>query len=59
MTTAVYKGYKMNKEICKSCNTHNIELMWCMVGDKFVCLYCYNGTYTTKQVERIRNKKLN
>jgi hypothetical protein len=49
----------MDKEICKSCNTHNIELMWCMVGDKFVCLYCYNGTYTTKQVERIRNKKLN
>ena len=49
----------MDKEICKGCNTPNIELMWHMVGNLWRCLGCYNGTYSPKQIERMRNKKLN
>ena len=49
----------MDKEICKNCNTHNVEMHWLQIGDKWVCAWCYNGNYTPKQVERLRNKKLN
>lgn len=51
---------KNNK--CPGCLTINKELMWMEIKlnkvDTWVCLYCYNGGYTVKQVERIRNKKL-
>ena len=48
---------------CPKCNTDNLESYWCQEKDpetkkdRWVCAYCYNGSYTTKQVERIRNKK--
>jgi formylmethanofuran dehydrogenase subunit E len=54
MTIAVYKGYKMIKLICKSCNEPNLEMHWLQIGDKWVCAYCYNGNYTVKQMQRIR-----
>jgi len=28
-----------------------------MVGDNWVCLYCYNGTYNDKKVLKIRKDK--
>ena len=46
----------MNKE-CKSCNTINIEGHWLMVKDNWVCLYCYNGTYSLKKQLKIRKDK--
>ena len=48
---------KNNILTCKKCNTPNIEMHWHQIGDTWVCLWCFNGTYTPKQVERNRNKK--
>lgn len=47
----------MNIEKCKKCNKPNLERYWLQIGDQWVCAYCYNGTYTQKQIDKIRGIK--
>ena len=41
---------------CPECKLENLERYWLDKNDQYVCAYCYNGNYTIKKIEKIRNK---